>query len=42
MGRPKRRWLGGMRCDIKEKGLSDDEVYDCAIWRRRSSNINPT
>ena len=28
--------------DIKEKGLSVDEVYDRATWRRMSSYIEPT
>ena len=27
-GRHKRRWLDRVRDDIKEKGLSADEVYD--------------
>ena len=29
-GRPKRRWLGRVKDDIKEKGLSGEEVYDRA------------
>ena len=33
-GRPKRRWLDRVRGDIKEKGLSAEEVYDRATWRR--------
>ena len=40
-GRPKRRWLDKAKDDIKEKGLSADEVYDhagyveaCAIVHR--------
>ena len=28
--------------DIKEKGLSADELYDRATWRRTSSYIDPT
>ena len=28
--------------DIKENGLSADEVYDCATRRRMSSYIDPT
>ena len=28
--------------DIKEKGLSADDVYDRATWRRMSSYIDPT
>ena len=30
-----------MRGDIKEKGLSREEVYDRATRRRISSNIDP-
>ena len=41
-GRPKRRWLDKVKDDIKEKGLSDDDVYDRATWRRMSSYIDPT
>ncbi len=36
-GRPKRRWLDKIKDDIKEKGLSADEVYD-----RATSYIDPT
>ena len=32
-GRPKRMWLGGVRNDIKEKGLSAEEVYECATYK---------
>ena len=41
-GRPKRRWLDKVKDDIKEKGLSADDVYDRATWRRISSCIDPT
>ena len=41
-GRPKRRWLDGVRADIKEKGLSGDEVSDRAKRGRMSSYIEPT
>ena len=41
-GRPKRCWLDRVRDDIKEKGLSADDVYDRATWRRMSSYIDPT
>ena len=41
-GWPKRRWLGRVRDDIKKKGLSAEEVYDRATWRRVSSYIDPT
>ena len=30
IGRPKRRWLDKVKNDIKEKGLSADDVYDRA------------
>lgn len=41
-GRPKRRWLDSVRADLREKGLSGEEVYDRATWRRMSSYIDPT
>ena len=41
-GRPKRRWLGKVKDAINEKGLSADDVYDRAKWRRTSSYIDPT
>ena len=41
-GRPKRRWLDKVKDDIKEKGLSADDVYDRVPWRRMSSYIDPT
>ena len=31
-GRPKRRCLDKVKDDIKEKGLSADDVYDRATW----------
>ena len=31
---PKRRWLDRVRDDIKEKGLSEEEVFEHATWRR--------
>ena len=40
-GRPKRRWLDKVKDAIKEKGLSADDVYDGATWRRMSSYIDP-
>ena len=40
-GRPKRRWVDKVKDDMKEKGLSADEVYDRATWRRMSSYIDP-
>ena len=33
-GRPKRRWLDKVKDDIIENGLSADDVYDRATWRR--------
>ena len=40
-GRPKRRRLDKVKDDMKDKGLSAGEVYDCATWRRMSSYIGP-
>ena len=37
----KRRWLDKVKDDIKENGLSADDVYDRATWRRMSSFIDP-
>ena len=36
------RWLDKVKDDIKEKGLSADDVYDRVTWRRMSSYIDPT
>ena len=42
-GRTQRRWLDKVKDDIKDKGLSADEVYDRATWKRRmSSYMDPT
>ena len=41
-GRPQRRWMDKVKDDIKEKGLSTDDEYDRATWRRMSSYIDPT
>ena len=41
-GRPKKRWAFCVKDDLREKGLSGEEVYDRAAWRRLSSHIDPT
>ena len=41
-GRHKRRYLYKVKDDIEEKGLSANDVYDRATWRRMSSYIDPT
>ena len=41
-GRPKRIWLDKVKDDIKEKGLSADDAYDHATWRRMLWYIDPT
>ena len=41
-GRPKKRWADCVKDDVREKGLSGEEVYDRAAWRRLSSRIDPT
>ena len=40
IGIPKRRWLDRVKDYIKEKGLSGEEVYDHATWRRVSSIVH--
>ena len=32
-GRPKRRWFDKVKDDIKENGLSADEVYNRTTWK---------
>ena len=39
-GSHKRRWLDKVKDNIKENGLSADDVYDRATWRRMSSYID--
>ena len=41
-GRPKGRWLDKVKDDIKEKGMSADEVYGRSKWRRMSSYTDTT
>ena len=41
-GRHKRIWLDRVTDDIKDKGLSGEEVYDREIWRSISWYIDPT
>ena len=41
IGRPKKRWFDKLRDDIKEKGLSGEEVYNDATWRHMPSYIDP-
>ena len=41
-GRPKKRWADRVKGDLREKGLSGEEVYDRAAWRRLASHIDPT
>ena len=31
--RPKKRWADCVKDDLREKGLSGEEVYDRAAWR---------
>ena len=40
--RPKQRWMDNVREDMRDKQLSDDDVYDRAGWRRTVRNIDPT
>ena len=41
-GRPRGRWLDKLKDDIKEKGLSAEQVYDRTKWRRTSSYNDST
>ena len=41
-GRPRKRWADCVKDDPREKGLSGEEVYDRAAWRRLGSHIDPT
>ena len=41
-GRPKKRWADCVKDDLREKGLSGDEVCDRDAWRRLSYHIDPT
>ena len=38
----KKRWADCVKDDLREKGLSGEEVYDRAARRRLSSHIDPT
>ena len=40
-GRLKKRRADCVKDDLREKGLSGEEVYDRAAWRRLSSHIVP-
>ncbi len=40
-GRPKRRWMDSVRDDLREKGLTGEEVHDRAAWRRLVRNVDP-
>ena len=37
----KKRWADCVKDDLREKGLSGEEVYDRAARRRLSSQIDP-
>ena len=41
-GRPKKRWMDCVKDDLREKGLSGEEVYDRAARKILSSHIDPT
>ncbi len=40
-GRPKRRWLDSVKEDLREKGLTGEEVHERAAWRRLVRNVDP-
>ena len=39
--RPKRRCWHSVGAELKEKGLTGEEVYEGVAWRRISSHIDP-
>ena len=41
-GRPKRRWMDGIKEDLRVKGLSKDDAYDRTRWRKTVRNVDPT
>lgn len=41
-GRPRRKWMEGIKNDLREKGLTGDECQDKALWRRLIRNVDPT
>ena len=41
-GRPKRREMESVNVDLREKGLSGEEVQNWAEWRKLVRNIDPT
>lgn len=40
-GRPKRRWMDGVREDMEEKNLREDQVNDRNLWKRLARNVDP-
>ena len=40
-GRPKKRWKDRIGEDLRERGLSGEEVGDRALWRRLVRNSDP-
>lgn len=42
IGKPRRRWMNCAREDLREKQLSDEDVYDLAGRRRPVRNIDFT
>lgn len=40
-GRPRRRWMDCVNEDLREKGLTREEVQDRAAWKRLTKYIDP-
>ena len=40
-GRPRRRWMDSVNEDLREKGLTGDEVHDRSRWKRLTRNVDP-
>ena len=40
-GRPRKRWMDRVKEDLREKGLTGDEVHDRDCWRGLIRNVDP-
>ena len=40
-GRLKMRWMGSVDVDLREKGLSGEEMQNWAVWRQLSHTSTP-
>ncbi|EYC37526.1 hypothetical protein Y032_0783g2330 [Ancylostoma ceylanicum] len=40
-GAPKKRWKDAIRRDMEEVGVTNDDIQDSALWRRRTNTADP-